>query len=139
MNPKTRNSLFIIFSLIALGFAGYRMFAKTNGKLVIPKSIEGHGVCLACQADVMFQQALGNPGPAKCSACGEEAVYAWKFCSECDYRFVPSLEQRPEGYWAPTPFPVCPHCGCKSVSQYNPELLDQVPRGDANLPKWPPE
>lgn len=139
MNKTQRNLALGTLAVVLLAYSGYRIFGQRRGvgALNIPEQITQHGVCLACKQEVEVTHPLRERPPYVCPVCGERAVYIWWYCYECHYRFIPTLEKDDQGVLRPTRFPRCPHCGCTTVGEYNPEMGRQTPEADYPLPKWP--
>ena len=96
------------------------------------------GVCLACQQEVESEHALHERAPFVCPKCGEQAVYPWLYCFECNMRFVPRLEQRDDGGPPRMPaHPRCPACRSRGVGAFIPEIANPETT-DAPLPEWTP-
>ena len=139
MNKTQRNLILGILAVALLAYSGYRIFGQRRGvrTLNIPEEITQNGVCLACKQEVEVTHPLRQRPPYVCPVCGERAVYIWWYCYECHYRFIPTLEKDENGVLRPTRFPRCPHCGCTTVGEYNPEMGRQTPEADYPLPPWP--
>lgn len=139
MNRTTRNIVLTLVSVALLIVAAYRMSSSAKqSKLTLPDQFVADGHCMACGQDVVVTYPSNEAEPHVCPECGKRAVYNWRLCRECNYRFIPKLEIRVPGEPPrPVPFPTCPHCGCSSYRAYSSFDPDQHPDGDAKLPKWP--
>lgn len=138
MNESKRNTVFIIVSLLLIGFAGYRLMTANKAAAIVPKEFVGEGVCLACKQEVTLKYDSGELPPFECPACGEKAAYLWMYCNECRHRFIPELVRlTPDAPPRPKPYFDCPNCGCTSYTNYRPDDEMQHVAGDAQLPHWP--
>lgn len=120
-------------ALVIFALVGWRLFGG-KGDSIMPRTFEGHGVCLACKTETTIQYEAKTLPPYKCPSCDQDAFYTWWYCSECQHRFIPELTN--ESPRRPVRFPACTHCNCKGVSGWMDAQLMPT-RGDAKLPKWP--
>lgn len=132
----------VLTVLAVLGFAGAGFFLIRSFRGMgspVPEQYEAPGVCVACKQEVTVKHRYDVGEPFACPACSAKAVFKWRYCNDCNRRFVPKLQTNPDNGNAMVPLGyVCPACSCADVAYYVPDLPGQIPIGDAELPKFPP-
>jgi len=138
MDQKRRNLVLGITAAVLFVAAATLFMTRSGGAADLPGEYAINGICLACRQECHAAYNFREPEPHTCPHCGEQAVYAWRYCAECKLRFVPRLNRPdPAGPLRVPPFARCPVCNSSNVMAYDAEAPDQQPTGDAPLPKWP--
>jgi predicted RNA-binding Zn-ribbon protein involved in translation (DUF1610 family) len=139
MRESQRNLALGGLAVVLLAAAVYLYFSRSRVGAELPTQARVQGVCLACERSVEITHAVNEIAPFRCPECGEQAVYPWKYCYQCNKRFVPNPVRYPGEEHPRLPsIPVCPLCGGSRTGGYNPNNPRQAPEGDdAPLPAWP--
>ncbi len=134
-----RNTVLGGVAIVAIAAAAYFTFSGYGRQKPLPTTVHTLGVCLANGKDVEITHELDEVAPWTCPECGEQAVYPWLYCFDCQRRFVPKLDRDSQGILRMPPYPACPACGSQSYSAFKPEdRRQELKRKDARLPKWQP-
>lgn len=136
---KQRSLLLVIVLVVVAGTAGVFYLNRSGDEVRVSRDLLTSGVCLACQKEAEVEHGLEESAPFACPHCGEQAVYPWFYCEDCNRRFVPQLV-RMAGSAAPTVPPagvICTACRSAAVTQYVPGLTPEPPGDDVPLPRWP--
>ena len=130
-----RQTLMGVVAVVLIG-AAVATYVLMQPPPIEPDHIYLNGVCLACQKPVTATYKPGGGPPLVCPECGQQAVYQWCYCQDCEKRFVPRMSPTADGSPPRPPIvPACAQCGGVRTGTWDDALYES--KGDVPLPPWP--